>query len=443
MSKLTRRPSSVNAAAATADPGRRRVLHAAAGASLALLGAPAIVRAQAGPKIRVGFWPIASGLPFFVAIEKGYFKEAGLDVEPLKFAGAQQVMEAMLSGRADGSANGTGSANLAIGEIAQPGLFKIFCTNPSNAKWVLDEYIVAKDNPAKTIAELKGRKRGVGSRHPERHAVQDDARARRRHRHDGDRAADRPARRGDRGGAGRRVLHARAHGHRRPHERHHARRRGGCGRQVHPRRSAGAVARWLGEPHHRVPEEEPRRRPEIHGGLREGCGVRAHEAGRGAPIPEGLYRDRGTADLGGPARRVHALQRVQAERRRVLPEVLRSLHREGHLRQEARRRPTSSTRRDDGHADDHRRGRAVERHGGARSAAEEAHVGTIAAHRRAAPPVHRVGRGGARGLHQADPAAHAHRHADDAGHGTGRRSAARRFPGDGQAHAGGVSRSRR
>ena len=36
------------------------------------------------------------GLPFFAAIEKGYFKEAGLDVEPLKFAGAQQVMEAML-----------------------------------------------------------------------------------------------------------------------------------------------------------------------------------------------------------------------------------------------------------------------------------------------------------------------------------------------------------
>jgi len=145
------------------DEGRRRVLRAAtAGAAVAMLGAPAIVRAQATPKIRVGFWPIASGLPFFVAIEKGYFKEAGLEIEPIKFAGAQQVMEAMLSGRSDGSANGTGSANLAIGEIAQPGLFKIFCTNPSNAKWVLDEFIVAKDNGAKTIAELKGKKLASG-----------------------------------------------------------------------------------------------------------------------------------------------------------------------------------------------------------------------------------------------------------------------------------------
>src|SRR6202007_2914368 len=120
------------------------------------------VRAQGSPKIRVGYWPVAAGLPFFAAVEKGYFKEAGVDVEPLKFAGAQQVMEAMLAGRSDGSANGTGSANLAIGEIAQPGLFKIFCTNPSNAKYVLEEFLVPKDSPVKTVAELKGKRVASG-----------------------------------------------------------------------------------------------------------------------------------------------------------------------------------------------------------------------------------------------------------------------------------------
>ncbi len=140
---------------------RRQVLQAGA-AGLAVLAAPGIVCAQAGPKIRIGFWPVAAGLPFFVALEKGYFKEAGLDVEPLKFAGAQQVMEAMLSGRGDGSANGTGSANLAIGEIAQPGLFKIFCTNPSNVKYVLDEFITGKDNAIKTMADLKGKRVASG-----------------------------------------------------------------------------------------------------------------------------------------------------------------------------------------------------------------------------------------------------------------------------------------
>ena len=33
-------------------------------------------------------------MPFFAAIEKGLFTKAGLDVEPLKFASARQVMEA-------------------------------------------------------------------------------------------------------------------------------------------------------------------------------------------------------------------------------------------------------------------------------------------------------------------------------------------------------------
>ncbi len=151
------------APAASAGPRRRRLLGAAAaGAAVATLGTPALVRAQGGPKIRLGFWPVASGLPFFAAVEKGYFKEAGLDVEPLKFASAQQVMEAMLSGRAEGSSNGTAAAVLAIGEIAQPGLFKIFCTNPTNAKYVLDEFIVAKDSPVKALAELKGKRVASG-----------------------------------------------------------------------------------------------------------------------------------------------------------------------------------------------------------------------------------------------------------------------------------------
>ena len=140
---------------------RRKILKTGA-AAFGVLGLPAFVRAQASPKIRIGFWPVAAGLPFFAAVDKGYFKQAGLDVEPLKFAGAQQVMEAMLSGRSDGSANGTGSANLGIGEIAQPGLFKIFATNPSNAKFVLDEFIVPKDSPVKTMAELKGKKIASG-----------------------------------------------------------------------------------------------------------------------------------------------------------------------------------------------------------------------------------------------------------------------------------------
>lgn len=144
-----------------ATTSRRQIIKAG-GAGLVSLAAPALVLAQSSPKIRIGFWPVASGIPFFAAVEKGYFKEAGLDVEPLKLASPQQIAEAMIAGRAEGSANGTGSAALGIAEIAQPGLLQIFCTNPTNQKFVLDEFIVAKDSPIKSIAELSGKKVACG-----------------------------------------------------------------------------------------------------------------------------------------------------------------------------------------------------------------------------------------------------------------------------------------
>ena len=154
-------PASSIAALAAGNASRRTVLRTGA-AVLGALGMPALVRAQTGPKIRVGYWPIAAGLPFYAAIELGYFKEAGLNVEVLKFAGAQQIMEGMLAERCDGSANGTGSGNIAVGELAAPGSFKIFCANPSNVKNVLDEVIVPVASTVKTMADLKGKRVGSG-----------------------------------------------------------------------------------------------------------------------------------------------------------------------------------------------------------------------------------------------------------------------------------------
>lgn len=140
---------------------RRRLIQATA-ASLALGSLATRSRAADDTKILIGYWPIASGLPLYVGLDKGLFKEAGLNVEGAKFASAQQVAEAMISGRIHGSGNGTASAALALAEITSPGLFKIICSNPSNKSLVLDEFVVAKDSPIKSIAELKGKKVASG-----------------------------------------------------------------------------------------------------------------------------------------------------------------------------------------------------------------------------------------------------------------------------------------
>ncbi|HEX6703445.1 MAG TPA: ABC transporter substrate-binding protein [Albitalea sp.] len=139
---------------------RRRLLQAGAGCA-ALIGLSR-KSVAADDKIVIGFWPIASGLPLYVGLERGIFKDAGLQVEGAKFASAQQVAEAMIAGRVQGSANGTASAALGLAEITSPGLFKIICSNPSNRHLVLDEFVVPKDSPVKSIADLAGKKIASG-----------------------------------------------------------------------------------------------------------------------------------------------------------------------------------------------------------------------------------------------------------------------------------------
>lgn len=116
----------------------------------------------ADEEILIGYWPIVGGLPLYVGIEKGFFKQAGLNVRAVKFASPQQVVEAMITGRIHGCANGTATGALGLGAITSPDLFKIICSNPSNEKMVLDEFLVPTNSTAKSIADLKGKRIASG-----------------------------------------------------------------------------------------------------------------------------------------------------------------------------------------------------------------------------------------------------------------------------------------
>ena len=303
---------------------RRHVIGAAAATGLTLSGLPS---ARAADAIKIGYWPIASGLPLYVGLEKGFFKEAGLNVEGAKFASAQQVAEAMVAGRIQGSANGTASAALALAEITSPGLFKIICSNPSNHNLVLDEFVVAKDSPIKSIAELKGKKVAsgpgiqnvtlakimlekngianpvvtelpVGQHVPALAAGQIDAVY-----------TLEPT-----GTTGRlkgltKVLET-----------------GVISKYV----LGDAEAPWFGGSAAVTTQflrRAPRRREEIHRRLCQGGRVRSQEPGRITQPPRRLHCHRPDVGEGSAALRLHALQRVQGERCRLLPEVLRCLHR--------------------------------------------------------------------------------------------------------------------
>lgn len=116
----------------------------------------------ADEEILIGYWPIVGGLPLYVGIEKGFFKQAGLNVRAVKFASTQQVVEGMITGRIHGCANGTATGALGLGALTSPDLFKIICSNPSNEKMVLDEFLVPMNSTAKSIGDLKGKRIACG-----------------------------------------------------------------------------------------------------------------------------------------------------------------------------------------------------------------------------------------------------------------------------------------
>src|SRR6476619_2822690 len=62
-------------------------------AVLAALGLPA----AAQDKVKVGVFPTASSLPYFVAIERGFFKEHNIEPETIRLIGGPPNIAAMIS----------------------------------------------------------------------------------------------------------------------------------------------------------------------------------------------------------------------------------------------------------------------------------------------------------------------------------------------------------
>jgi NitT/TauT family transport system substrate-binding protein len=82
----------------------------ALGASTALTLAPRAVRAQSPSKVRVGYIGILSDAPFFIGIERGYFKNQGLDVELSRFTSANDTIPLLATGQLEASGGGVAPA---------------------------------------------------------------------------------------------------------------------------------------------------------------------------------------------------------------------------------------------------------------------------------------------------------------------------------------------
>lgn len=111
-------------------------------------------------KVVVSYLPVVHGLPLFIAIEEKMFEKAGLAVEATRFENPNQIIDSLVSGRADSAPAGGAAGITALAESRFPGVLRVFALQGSNTPMGMmnDALIVKLNSPIKSFADLKGKK---------------------------------------------------------------------------------------------------------------------------------------------------------------------------------------------------------------------------------------------------------------------------------------------
>ena len=124
-----------------------------AGFAIALSAGPA----AAQDKVRVGVFPVSSSLPFFVALEKGFFKEQNIEPEMTRLIGGPPNVAAMIGNQIEVSAVLVTIEGMNA-NIKKPGVAMYISINSQNQKYQMEQFVVRKGLEAKSLADLKGKK---------------------------------------------------------------------------------------------------------------------------------------------------------------------------------------------------------------------------------------------------------------------------------------------
>ncbi len=113
--------------------------------------------ANAQDKVKVGVFPVASTLPYFVAIERGFFKEVNIEVETSRLIGGPPNVAAMITNQIEAAAvlvtiEGR-NANL-----KKPGVAMYISLNSQNKTYQMEQFVIRKGFEAKSLKDLKGAK---------------------------------------------------------------------------------------------------------------------------------------------------------------------------------------------------------------------------------------------------------------------------------------------
>jgi len=113
--------------------------------------------AAAQDKVTVGVFPVSSSLPYFVAVENGYFKEQNIAPEIVKLIGGPPNVAAMITNQIDASAVLVTIEGMNA-NLKKPGVAMYISLNSQNEKYQMEQFVVRSGYPAKSLKDLKGAK---------------------------------------------------------------------------------------------------------------------------------------------------------------------------------------------------------------------------------------------------------------------------------------------
>jgi len=113
--------------------------------------------AEAQDKVKVGVFPVSSTLPYFVALERGYFKEQNIEPEMVRLIGGPPNVAAMITNQIDAAAVLVTIEGMNA-NLKKPGVAMYISINSQNKTYQMEQFVVRKGHPARSIKELKGAK---------------------------------------------------------------------------------------------------------------------------------------------------------------------------------------------------------------------------------------------------------------------------------------------
>jgi NitT/TauT family transport system substrate-binding protein len=124
-------------------------------AAFACAVAAAPVMAQ--DKVKVGVFPVSSSLPYFVALERGFFKEQNIEPEMTRLIGGPPNVAALITNQIDVAAVLVTIEGINA-DLKKPGVAMYISLNSQNRTYQMEQFVVRRGFKATTLKDLKGAK---------------------------------------------------------------------------------------------------------------------------------------------------------------------------------------------------------------------------------------------------------------------------------------------